>query len=250
VLPLYASATLGLLELGLDNPAAATEHLERSQTLVERIGLGEPNVVRCTADLIESQRRAGRDADARDTLNTFERQARRTGRRWTLAAAARCRGLLASSADLDDAFARAHRLGADDPSPFERARTDLCWGERLRRDGRRLEARRRLHEALDRFEALGAAPWAEKAARELRASGARARRGPPATDAELTASESQIAALIAEGKTNKYIAAALFLSPKTVEFHLGHIYRKLGVHSRTQLALAIVHDESASAGAG
>ena len=125
-------------------------------------------------------------------------------------------------------------------SPFERARTELCWGERLRRDGRRVEARRHLHDAHQAFEALGAAPWAEKAARELRSSGGRAQRGPRARTRELTAQEAQIATMVTEGSTNKTIATALFLSPKTIEFHLGHIYRKLEVSNRTQLAHALL----------
>ena len=241
-LDIYASAFLGLHDLGRDAPDRAAEHLERAQALAERSGLGEPNVMRWGADLVESQCRAGRVADASRTLETFERVANATGRRWALAAAARCRALLAPAADIDGAFAEAHRLVAEEPSPFEVARTELCWGERLRREHRRVEARGHLDEALRRFEALGAAPWAEKAARELRFSGVRAHRGPRAATPELTAAESRIAALVTEGKTNKDIAASLFLSPKTIEFHLGHIYRKLDIHSRTQLARALLLD--------
>ena len=247
-LDIYASAALGLLELGLDAPDAAAKQLERVQALVEETGLGEPNVVQWRADMIESQCRAGRAADAARSLATLEREANATGRRWALAAAARCRALLAPGADIDRAFAHAHRLAADEPSPFELARTELCWGERLRREHHRVDARRHLNMALERFQALGAAPWAEKAARELRSSGARARRGPKQSTRELTASESQIAALVAEGRTNKDIAASLFLSPKTIEFHLGRIYRKLDIHSRTQLARALLLETSTSAG--
>jgi DNA-binding NarL/FixJ family response regulator len=86
---------------------------------------------------------------------------------------------------------------------------------------------------------MGAVPWAEKASRELRASGGRARRGPRARSNELTAQELQIATMVAEGRTNKGIAASLFLSPKTIEFHLGHVYRKLDVRNRTELARAL-----------
>jgi len=89
---------------------------------------------------------------------------------------------------------------------------------------------------------LGAAPWAKKAARELRSSGGRAQRGPHARTRELTPQESQIASMVAEGKTNKTIATALFLSPKTIEFHLGHVFRKLGVSNRTQLARSLLSD--------
>ena len=241
-LEIYASAALGLLELGRDAPGLAAKHLEHAQAVAERCGLVEPNAIQWQADLIESQVRAGRAADASRSLDAFERLANATGRRWAHAAAARCRALLAPATGIDEAFAEAHRLVAAEPSPFERARTELCWGERLRRAHRRVEARRHLEEALTRFEALGAAPWAEKAARELRSSGTHARRGPQNATRTLTAAESQIAALVAEGMTNKDIAAALFLSPKTIEFHLGHIYRKLDIHSRTQLARALLLD--------
>ncbi len=93
-----------------------------------------------------------------------------------------------------------------------------------------------MHDAYQRFESLGAAPWAEKAARELRSSGGRARRGPRARSDELTPQQMQIATMVAEGRTNKSIATSLFLSPKTIEFHLGHVYRKLNVSNRTELA--------------
>ena len=196
------------------------------------------------SDLIESQIRAGLELEAHSTLAEFEAQAHRTGRGWALAAAARCRGLLAPPETADAIFAEAHRLVAALPSPFELARTELCWGERLRRDGHRVDARRHLHDALRRFEALGAVPWAEKAARELRCSGGRAQRGPRARSDELTAQQLQIATMVAEGRTNRNIANSLFLSPKTIEFHLGHVYRKLEVSNRTQLARSLLISSS------
>jgi DNA-binding CsgD family transcriptional regulator len=239
-LQLHASSGLGLLELGLDHPEAAIVHLTRSRDIAERGGFKEPNIVRWMPDLVESQIRAGLESEARCTLAALEGQAQLTGRSWALAAAMRCRGLLASPETADAVFVEAHRLVAALPSPFERARTELCWGERLRRDGHRVEARRHLHDAVHRFQALGAAPWAEKAARELRSSGGRARRGPRARGHELTAQQLQIATMVAEGRTNKSVATSLFLSPKTIEFHLGHVYRKLDVSNRTQLTRALL----------
>ena len=233
---MYATAGLGLLELGLDHPEAAIVQLSRTRELGLSGGIGEPNMVRWMPDLIESQIRAGLEPEARDTLAEFEAQAQRTGRGWALGTAARCQGLLAPPESVDTVFAEAHHL----VSPFERARTELCWGERLRRDGRRVDARAHLHEAHRAFDALGAVPWTEKAARELRSSGGRAQRGPRARSRELTAQEAQIATMVTEGSTNKTIATALFLSPKTIEFHLGHIYRKLEVSNRTQLAHALL----------
>ena len=239
-LTLQATSGLGLLELGLDHPEAAIAHLTQAREIAERGGFTEPNIVRWMPDLIESQIRAGLEFEARSVLKELDARALLSGGVWALAAAARCQGLLGASDEVDAIFAEAHRLVCAQPSPFERARTELCWGERLRRDGRRVEARRHLHEAHQRFDALGAVPWAEKAARELRASGGRALRGARARTSELTAQQAQIATMVAEGRTNKSIANSLFLSPRTIEFHLSNVYRKLEVDNRTQLARALL----------
>jgi DNA-binding CsgD family transcriptional regulator len=240
LMEIHAHAGRGLLELGLDHPEAAIAHLACAREIAERVGIKEPNYVQWMPNLIESQIRAGLVSEAQGTLAVFEDQAQRTSRRWALATAARCRGLLAPADTADEVFAEAYRLVCALPSPFERARTELCWGERLRRDGRRIEARRHLHDAHQRFDALGAVPWAEKAARELRSSGGRARRGPRARTSELTPQQAQIATMVAEGRTNKSIANSLFLSPRTIEFHLSQVYRKLDITNRTQLARALL----------
>jgi DNA-binding NarL/FixJ family response regulator len=125
--------------------------------------------------------------------------------------------------------------------PFERARTLLLYGERLRRARRRREARERLHEALTELDRVGAAPWAERARTEIEAatgSGRRERDTRGAND-PLTPQEQRIAELVATGATNKEIAATLFLSPRTVEFHLRGAFRKLGVNTRTELAASV-----------
>ena len=98
---------------------------------------------------------------------------------------------------------------------------------------------------LEHFEALGAEPWAAKAVRELRSSGGRAQRGPRARSDELTPQQMQIAAMVAEGRTNRNIADSLFLSPKTIEFHLGHVFRKLDVSNRTELTRAMLTSSAA-----
>ena len=121
------------------------------------------------------------------------------------------------------------------PTPFERARTELAWGERLRRSGRRTDARQRLNGALQVFERLGAAPWADRARGELRASGQSVLTPEQRAEDALTPQELQVAAIVAGGATNREAAAALFLSVKTIEFHLGNVYRKLGIRSRTEL---------------
>ena len=117
--------------------------------------------------------------------------------------------------------------------------TQLAFGERLRRARNRVLARQQLRAALETFEHLDAEPWAERARSELAATGETRRRRDPATVDELTPQELQIALLLASGKTTREAAAALFLSPKTVEYHLRHVYLKLGIHSREELARAL-----------
>ena len=118
-------------------------------------------------------------------------------------------------------------------TPFERARTQLCFGERLRRARRRAEARTQLRAAVAQFDLLGARPWAERARVELRASGETARKRDPTSAEQLTAQELQVARIVANGASNREAAAALFVSPKTIDSHLSSAYRKLGIRSRT-----------------
>jgi DNA-binding NarL/FixJ family response regulator len=143
--------------------------------------------------------------------------------------------------DFEPAFARA--LASDDqrPMPFERARTLLAFGRRLHRSCKRSAARECLRAALAGFERLGADAWTGQAEAELRAAGARRRRA--LDDRALTPQELRVAAAVRRGASNRDIAAGLFLSPKTVEFHLRQIYRKLDVHSRTQLVAALTDQD-------
>lgn len=229
-------ATLGLLELGLGRPLAAIEKLVPVADLVERHGVREPSFLPYAPDLIEAYARAGEREAAMRELAKLAELARSANRRWALAAVARLHGLLGTDDDLDEHFGAAlelHEQGAR--SPFERARTELLYGERLRRAKRRVEAREHLRSAIELFDALGAAPWSEQARRELRASGESIPRRDPTAPEKLTPQELQIALQVAEGKTNRDVAAALFLSPKTVEFHLTRVYRKLNIHSRAEL---------------
>ena len=202
--------------------------------------LGEPWLVQWAPDLIEACSHVGRTDRAVEVLETFERQAQATGRISAQAAAARCRGLLAP----DDAFeehvrgrARAARAACRRRSSA--AGRELAYGERLRRTQKRTKARERLRAALQTFERLGAEPWAERARSELRASGQSVRTPEQQVEDALTPQELQVAALVAGGATNREAAAALFLSVKTIEFHLGHVYRKLGIRSRTELARVV-----------
>ncbi len=143
---------------------------------------------------------------------------------------------MASPVDLDEHFQAAlelHRATLDD---FELARTRLAYGARLRRVRRRVDARPHLQTALDVFTRLGARPWADTAARELAATGLAVTRPGDNPVSRLTPRELQIAVLLAEGRTTRETAAALFLSPKTVEYHLRHVYLKLDIESRAALA--------------
>ena len=115
------------------------------------------------------------------------------------------------------------------------ARTELLFGEWLRRERRRSEARGHLRAAAAAFRALGAPRWEERAEAELRATGETARKREPSTLDQLTPQELQIAALVGEGLTNREIAAQLFLSPRTIEYHLRKVFSKLGIGSRSEL---------------
>jgi ATP/maltotriose-dependent transcriptional regulator MalT len=230
----YARSAAGLLEIGLGDADAAIRALEplRDSDVVQR----EPMIVQWQPDLIEAYVRVGRRSDANLVLRQFEEQARDRGRTWAVAAIARCRGLLASGEDFSDYFKQALDGHAKTPTPFERARTELCFGERLRRARRGGEARSHLLAALGAFDRLGAYVWAERARREL--AGRRPARERGGVES-LTAHEREVVALVARGATNREAAATLFVSPKTIEYHLASAYRKLDVRSRTELALAV-----------
>ena len=225
----------GLVELGAGEHEAAIAVLEPTGRFSLERGLEEPGVAAWAQDLAEAYIRVGRLDAAAATLATLHAQAEKTGRRLAHAAVDRCRGLMADG-DADEWFERALAWHDGVPCPFERARTELCRGERLRRDGRRSDARAPLRRALETFERLDAAPWAERTGAELRATGERVRRRAPETLDQLTPQELRVALLVAEGATNREAAAALFVTPKTIETHLNNAYRKLGIRSRVELA--------------
>jgi DNA-binding CsgD family transcriptional regulator len=241
-----ANAALGLLELSLGRSREAIAVLELVERTTARSDCIEPSVLEWLPDLIEAYIRADRIDDALLRLEKWERRAVQTQRRWALASAARYRGLLAAEDKIDAHFGEALALHDRTPSALERARTELCYGERLRRAGRRADARTHLRSALDAFERLGAVPWAERTRVELRATGETARRRDPTAAERLTPQELQVALAVGEGHTNRDVAAALFLSPKTIEYHLGNVYRKLDVRSRAQLAHLLAREGSLS----
>ncbi|HEX9415357.1 MAG TPA: AAA family ATPase [Gaiellaceae bacterium] len=220
---------LTLLELGLGR---AEEALARARDISNTLA-----VYWSALDRIEAAIRAGEHATARAWLESFQPWAESTAAPWADAVVLHCRALLSEGEEeAEQLFAAA--LAAHDQAsrPFERARTQLAFGEFLRRSRRRVEAREHLRAALEGFETLGAALWAERARVELRASGQTARKRDPSTRGDLTAQELQIARFVSEGLSNREVAAQLFLSPRTIDFHLRNVYRKLGISSRTQLA--------------
>jgi DNA-binding CsgD family transcriptional regulator len=229
---------LGELELGLGRPEAALEHLDRLQLMLDDLGLVDVDL--CPApERVDALARVGRDDEARTAAAGYSMRAAAKGQPWAQARAARAVALTCPEAELDEHFGRALEHHTGTPDSFELARTQLSYGSRLRRARRRVEARAPLRASLATFESLGAAPWADEAARELAATGETAQRRGQSALTGLTPQELQVARLLAAGRTTREAAAALFLSPKTVEYHLRHVYVKLGISSRTELTSAL-----------
>jgi DNA-binding CsgD family transcriptional regulator len=238
----YAHGALGFLEISAGRVEAAIEELELTERLVAECGLEEPTIIPWAPDLVEAYVRAGREEPAHRVLATLSRQAERADTGAAAALAERCRGLVAQDG-FDEHFALSLEHDERDSMPFERARTLLAWGMRLHRARRRADAREHVRAAIEAFERLGATPWVALARAELRAAGGRER--PSQDDDALTGQEERIARAAASGATTREVAAQLFLSPKTVEWHLGRVYRKLGVRSRSDLAQALAEKANA-----
>jgi DNA-binding CsgD family transcriptional regulator len=213
--------------------AGALAKLEAAAALFERIGLREPGLRLFASDLIDARLAAERLADARTEAEMLLARGLELDRPRALAIGRRGIGLVTfAEGELDQALAALEQSLAEHerlPVPFERARTLLALGSVQRRARRRRAARETLQRGLAIFEDLGARLWAEKARAEL------ARIGGRVAETELTTAEDRVARLVAEGKTNREVAAALVVSVHTVEAALTHVYRKLGVRSRTEL---------------
>ena len=235
---IWATAALGELELGLGDSAKAAELFEHQQQLLRECAITDADLSPA-AELAEAYTRLGLDDRAKQEATEYMAAASAKSQPWPLARALRCQGLLAPDAAFSGYFEQALRLHEQTPDVFEAARTRLAYGERLRRARNRILAREQLRAAADVFERLDARPWADRARAELAATGETRRRRDPSTIDELTPQELQIALLLTAGKTTRETAAALFLSPKTVEYHLRHVYQKLGIHSRDELAQSL-----------
>jgi DNA-binding CsgD family transcriptional regulator len=229
-------AIRGFLEYSLGEAREAHRFLGPLPRAVAEAGFGEPALFRFHGDAIETLLALGEHDAATALLAELEEQARATGRVWAFTIASRCRALLSAAAgDSDAAYAsldRALELHEQLQEPFERGRTLLVRGALQRRNRKKRSARESLTQALAVFDELGARLWSERAQAELRRIGGRA----PATPGVLTPTEERVAALVAAGGTYREVADALFISPKTVQWNLSKIYRKLGVRSRAELA--------------
>ena len=222
-----AARVSGDLEVSIAQFAAA-------EKIGEAIGLREPTTLWWRADFVEVLLESGRVYEAIEVLDAWEAAARRLGRERVIADATRCRGLLAAArgeiklacSTLEDAARQHERVG----DPFGQARALLALGVTRRRSRQRSAAREAIEAALLQLEALGEVFWTARARAELGRIGGRTR------EDGLTPAERRVAALVAEGRTNREVAAALVLGERTVETHLTHIYAKLGVRSRTELA--------------
>jgi DNA-binding CsgD family transcriptional regulator len=227
-------SVLGQLELLREDPAAAHAWLEPLAGLTEAMGLREPAVFPFIPDAVEALVSLGELDEAKELTERLERQGA-PGRSLTLGTAARCRGLIAAAVgDLPSAAIELeHSIQAlqRTPQPIELAKSLLVAGEVQRRMKKKRSAREMLSHALTIFEEIGALLWAGKCGAELARIGGRA-----PSPRELTPTEKQVARLVADGRTNREVAEALFVSVHTVDANLKRIYRKLGVRSRTELA--------------
>ncbi len=226
---------MGDLELSLGEPARAVEEFRRLEALLRLHELADVDLMP-GPELVEALLRLGESTQAATVASSYQRAAEAKGQPWALARAERSRGLITTDRTAEACFESALSFHAAALDRFETARTRLAYGEWLRRSARRVDARTQLRGALDVFEDLGAARWAERAAAELSATGETVRRRDADPRSLLTPQELQVSLLLVQGRTTRETAAALFLSPKTVEYHLRKVYTKLGIGSRTDLA--------------
>ena len=239
---IWAQFGLGELALATGDAEEALHHFRRVDSTLSDIAFRDVDVAP-GPELTEVYLRLSRQSDAHAAAREYHARAEEKSQPWALARAHRALALVSADADERAAhFDKALGLHELSPDKFEQARTWLSLGSSLRRDKKRTAARPHLRSALEEFERLGARPWAEETAGELEATGERARRSGDEYSTHLTTQELRIAQMLAGGATTKEAAAALFLSPKTVEYHLRHVYQKLGIASRSELKAKVGQD--------
>lgn len=239
----WAQFALGDLALAQGNTDDSIRHYGDLQAILRDNGFRDIDVAP-GPELAEAQLRCGDTAAAAHTAADYFCGARDKGQPWALARAHRAVATTTSDSDEQAAlFDKAIELHDRTLDKFEYARTRLAFGAALRRRKNRTAAREQLRPALETFERLGARPWADLAASELEATGERARRVGDGRLATLTPQENRIAQMLGRGKTTRETAAALFLSPKTVEYHLRHIYDKVGIRSRAELSEVVTAED-------
>ena len=224
-------ARTALAEIGDGDAAGAQlEYVAADTAQVSMLVIALP-------ELADACVRAGTPEAPAAALDVYEVYASQAQGTTALGILARCRAMAAQDpADKQRFFNEALGFHERGVPPFERARTQTVYGEFLRRSRRRVEARDQLRPALETFERLGAALWARRAREELEATGETARRRDESTRDDLTPQELRIAQRVATGATNRDVGAQLFISPKTVEYHLSKVFMKLGISSRVELA--------------
>lgn len=235
---IWVHAALGELHLAHGRGERALEHFTRQKALLDRSGIGDVDLSPAP-ELVELHVRSSATAEAAALATAYHEQALDKGLPWARARAARARGLIASEEEMDGLFEEALGIHRLTPDCFETARTQLAYGSRLRRARQRVRSRQQLRQAIDTFDRLGARPWAAQARAEMAATGEKARARNFSTREQLTPQELHIALLLSAGRTTREAASALFLSPKTIEYHLRNVYRKLDCRNRAELASAL-----------
>ena len=244
----FAQIALGALELTAGNQAAAISHFEEVSAFSDDVGFSNSPVMWWSSDLLECYVSEGMDDAARRELSRLEKVAANPDMPTTAAVTARSRALLEPAA-FEEHMTEALRLHSISDMPFERARTELMIGQRVRRHNQPAKARPPLTSALAIFDRLGAPDWASRARSELQATGIRIPQSEAPGLATLTPQELQVALAVARGHSNREVAGLLFLSTKTVEFHLSNVYRKLGINRRTRLVTMVAQQASLPASA-
>jgi DNA-binding CsgD family transcriptional regulator len=226
----FAEEMTAVLYNGLGNYRAALAAAQRASDH------GQPGISdRALAELVEAAARCGEQQVAQDALERLSERTKVAGTDWALGVEACSRAMLSPADKAETLYRTAlERLGRCSVATAL-ARAHLVYGEWLRRESRRVEARKQLHTALEMFSAMGASGFAERAQRELLATGERLQKRGPESEMQLTSQEAQISQLARDGHSNPEIAAKLYISPRTVEYHLRKVFRKLGISSRNEL---------------